>query len=322
MYVLRALRPQQITRCSVGALPTCLPCLSTSSAAQQQHPQLMRVAQQESHGSSDPEQQQRPFWVYLGAGAAATAAGWTAWSYNNRDISSAPPLSPMQLAHASPRAQAAVAACCAGPLLHLMHGLNPTPAQLQGLAAALEADSAALGPELGTGIWGLAMLGAAIPQQQLARLAGAAQQQMQQLPVYDAILTGKQLAQQNSYLWSSQHPKTNAWLQSHLLQWPVAFCGRLPGRCLKRHALVAVVQSPFRSWQAVVLCALLCASPSLSPTSCNTALTVCFDCMCSLGCHHPVQHRQQQQRRYGTGIEHQFGGMAAAAAAPAGSTAP
>lgn len=187
--MLRALRPQQLSRCSAAALPACTSCISTSAASQQQYPQLMRVAQQQSNGSSD-QQQQRSLWAYLGTGAAATAAGWTAWNYVNSTTTSAAPIDPMQLMHASQRGQAAVAACCAGPLLHLLHGLNPTPAQLQGLAAALESEAASLGPELVTGLWGLAMLGAAIPQQQLARLADAALQHMQQLPVYEAITTG------------------------------------------------------------------------------------------------------------------------------------
>lgn len=192
MYVLRALRPQQLYRCSAAALPACMSCIFTSASSQQQYPQLMKVAQQQSNGNSD-QQQQRPLWAYLGAGAAATAAGWTAWTYFNSNITSAAPIGPMQLVHASQRGRAAVAACFSGPLLHLLHGLKPTPAQLQGLAAALEAEAASLGPELVTGLWGLAMLGATIPQQQLTRLADAALQHMQQLPVYEAITTGKQV---------------------------------------------------------------------------------------------------------------------------------
>lgn len=82
------------------------------------------------------------------------------------------------------------AAACAAPLLHLQHALNPTPAQLQGIAAALESEADALGPELAVALWGLAMFGAVLPQQQLARLAAAAIEQMPQLPVYEAILAG------------------------------------------------------------------------------------------------------------------------------------
>lgn len=179
-----------------AALPTCgtaAAWLSTSSSLlQQQNPQLMRLTQQPSDNSNGDQQRSASLWTYLGAGgAAAAAAGWAAYAYSNSSSVSAPPISPMRLARASPRAQAAVgAAACAAPLLHLQHTLNPTPAQLQGIAAALEAEADALGPELAVALWGLAMFGAVLPQQQLARLAAAAIEQMPQLPVYEAILAG------------------------------------------------------------------------------------------------------------------------------------
>lgn len=151
----------------------------------------MRLQQQPRGDGGTPPQ--RPWWHIAGAaGAAAAAAGWAAWSYNDSQNSLNAAFSdPTYLASASPRAQAAVAASCAAPLLHLQHGLNPTPQQLSGLASALEADAAALGPELATGLWGLAMLGAVVPQQQLARLAEVVAEQMPQMPVYEAILSGK-----------------------------------------------------------------------------------------------------------------------------------
>jgi hypothetical protein len=148
----------------------------------------MRVKQAE--GQHNTDQQQTSSWTYLAAGGAAAAAGLAAWTYSNSSSSSAAPIDPMRLAHAPPRAQAAVGAACAGPLLHLQHALNPTPAQLQGIAAALGADSASLGPELVTGLWGLAMFGAVLPQQQLARLAGDVMEQIPHLPVYEAIVAG------------------------------------------------------------------------------------------------------------------------------------
>lgn len=149
----------------------------------------MRVQQQQSQNGEDPNGQ-KSIWAYLGAGGAAAAA-WAAWNYNNSNSSSIPSIDPMRIAHAPPRAQAAVAAACAGPLLHLQHALNPTPAQLQGIAAALESEAAVLGPELATGLWGLAMFGAVLPEQQLTRLAGAATEQIPQLPVYDAVIAGR-----------------------------------------------------------------------------------------------------------------------------------
>jgi hypothetical protein len=150
----------------------------------------MRVKQAEGQQSTD-QQQQTSLWTYLGAGGAAAAAGSAAWTYSNSSSTSAAPIDPMRLAHAPPRAQAAVGAACAGPLLHLQHALNPTPAQLQGIAAALAAEAASLGPELVTGLWGLAMFGAVLPQQQLARLAGSVIEQIPQLPVYEAIVAGE-----------------------------------------------------------------------------------------------------------------------------------
>lgn len=162
----------------------------------------MRVAQQQHNGQNGSDQQSPgSLWTYLGAGGAAAAAGWAAWSYSNSSSSTSAQIDPMQLARASPRAQAAVAAACAGPLLHLQHAVNPTPAQLQGIAAALEAEAAALGPELATGLWGLAMLGADLPQQQLDRLATAALQQMQALPVYEAIVTGVERCEAVRVCW-------------------------------------------------------------------------------------------------------------------------
>lgn len=191
MQVLRALRQQQLLACSAATLPTCLSCLSTSpTLLQQPNPQLMRVQQQQSQNSQD-QTQQKPIWPFLGAGGAAAAAGWAAWSYSNSNSSSIPSIDPMRIAHASPRAQVAVAAACSGPLLHLQHARNPTTAQLQGIAAALESEAAAVGPELATGLWGLAMFGAVLPEQQLARLAGAAAEQIQELPVYEAIIAGR-----------------------------------------------------------------------------------------------------------------------------------
>ena len=193
MQLLRALRQQQVlTKCiSLPALPTSLACISTCSSSLQQHqnPQLMRVQQQQSSQSSQ-DQHTSSLWKYLGAGGAAVAAGCAAWSYSNSSNGVVSQIDPMQLSRASPRGQAAVAAACAGPLLHLQHAANPTPAQLQGIAAALADDVAAIGPELSTGLWGLAMFGADLPPQQLDRLAGAAMQQMETLPVYEAIVTG------------------------------------------------------------------------------------------------------------------------------------
>jgi hypothetical protein len=179
------------------------PCSSTAGAAaawlstspsllQQQNPQLMRLKQQPRDNNSSNGDQQRSSSLYLGiGGAAAAAAGWAAYAYSNSSSVSAPPIDPMRLAHASPRAQAAVgAAACTAPLLHLQHALNPTPAQLQGIAAALESEAVALGPELAVALWGLAMFGAVLPQQQLTSLAAAAIEQIPQLPVYEAILAG------------------------------------------------------------------------------------------------------------------------------------
>lgn len=200
MLLTRVLqRGVTLSPATAALLPTCATAaaawLSTSSSLlQQQNPQLMRLKQQPSDNSRNGDQQHSGYlWTYLGAGgAAAAAAGWAAYAYSNSSSVSAPPISPMRLAHASPCAQAAVgAAACAAPLLHLQHALNPTPAQLQGIAAALEAEADTLGPELAVALWGLAMFGAVLPQQQLARLAAAAIDQMPQLPVYEAILAGE-----------------------------------------------------------------------------------------------------------------------------------
>lgn len=189
--LVRALRSQQLL-CrfsATAAAPSCQACVATSSALRQGNPQLMRVKQpqgQDGHG----QQGETPWLKYLGAGGAAAAAGWAAWSYNsNRSSLDATFSDPRRLATASPRGQAAVAAACTAPLLHLQHGLNPTPAQLQGIAAALDAEADALGPELATGLWGLAMFGAVLPQQQLARLAEVVVQQLAQLPLYEAIIS-------------------------------------------------------------------------------------------------------------------------------------
>lgn len=189
--LVRALRSQQLCRFSAAtAAPSCQACVATSAALRQGNPQLMRVKQPQGQ-NGDGQQGETPWLKYLGAGGAAAAAGWAAWSYSsNRSSLDATFSDPRRLAAASPRGQAAVSASCTAPLLHLQHGLNPTPAQLQGIAAALDAEADALGPELATGLWGLAMFGAVLPQQQLARLADAVMQQMAQLPVYEAIISG------------------------------------------------------------------------------------------------------------------------------------
>jgi hypothetical protein len=111
----------------------------------------------------------------------------------------------------SARTQAAAAGALVAPLLHLLHGLQPTPAQLQGIAAALHAEvPGSLGDkELADGLWGLAMLGAGtllaggssggaqqpLPQQQqqqqhVASLVAAAVDRLAQMPAYEAIVTG------------------------------------------------------------------------------------------------------------------------------------
>jgi hypothetical protein len=85
--------------------------------------------------------------------------------------------------------QGAVVSCYAGPLISLLHGTSPTHAQLQEMTASVTQDVSLLTPwELVNSLWGLAMFGAELSQQQTQALAAAAASQMQHMTAYQAIV--------------------------------------------------------------------------------------------------------------------------------------
>ncbi|KAF6263251.1 hypothetical protein COO60DRAFT_486797 [Scenedesmus sp. NREL 46B-D3] len=165
---------------------------SHARSASNQAP-LMRMQQQQQDQQGSSHSSRSP-WVKLLAGgaAAAAAAGWAVWSENDAEMRAqalAEESSRAGLSRCSGATQGAVASCYAGPLVALLHGTWPTQAQLQEMTASVTQDALLLTPwELVNSLWGLAMFGAELSQQQMQALAAAAASQMGHMTAYQAIV--------------------------------------------------------------------------------------------------------------------------------------
>jgi hypothetical protein len=112
----------------------------------------------------------------------------------------------------------------------LLHGTSPTASQLQEITVLVTQEASLLTPwELVNSLWGLAMFGADLSQQQMQALAAAAASQMHHMTVYHAVVATWALLMLCS---SSEQLCSSSWQQ---------LLGRLQGSSLQEYDEAAVL---------------------------------------------------------------------------------